>query len=135
MREREMIEMIDRKFTALCLASVLISIALSAQTQHLSSPVISSVAIGAGSQSIGFRNNGILHMTEKTKAGEFLVISMDGCGNTNEVGSPQLPVLRTEVEVPLDASVSLTITNYTVVEYALSAWGSNLKILPFQQSV
>jgi hypothetical protein len=125
----------SKRVTALWLMSLLICLTLWAESPIQRSSPLSSLSVGATGQTMAFRNSSVAHRIEQTKSGQFYVLAMDGYGTTNEVGKPQLPVLRYDVEVPVDATVTLQVTNSTMQEHALSEWGSNFPIMPFQPSM
>jgi hypothetical protein len=85
-------------------------------------------------QTSTFTNPGIKHQVVTTPGGYFYAISQPGLGFTNEVGKPQLPVLRSDVEVGVNDNVSIQATGIDPLEISLDSWGSALKVLPVQPS-
>ncbi len=71
----------------------------------------------------------------QTKAGVFDELYVEGWSRTNEVGQPQLPMLRKLIAVPVGADVRFTVNSSTARD--LSGMDSQIKhrILPAQESV
>ena len=67
-----------------------------------------------------------------TKNGDFTKIVIDGYVGTKEIGYPELPVLTRLVEIPLNSTIEITISNYTEEIINLS---DNFKIFPTQPSL
>ncbi len=122
------------RMAAAFLTLLIFSLSSSALSQAVS---LASSGSSASNQSraLEFHNGGLIHTVEQTEAGQFYVVGVKGAGFTNVVGKPQLPVLRSEIEVPLDAHPSLQVLNAKMEEISLSSWGNDLRIIPLQQPV
>lgn len=64
--------------------------------------------------------------------GDFVKLVIPGYSNSNEIGSPNLPVKRQLIEIPHGATPVVNIISYNLVEYDLAEFGSNDKIIPVQ---
>ncbi len=77
----------------------------------------------------------VLRSTEETKGGSFGLLTLVGYGFSRDVGAPQLPVVREFVEIPLGATVELTLADEVWAEYSLADLGISDPILPAQAPV
>jgi hypothetical protein len=66
--------------------------------------------------------------------GLFTELSIQDYGCSNKVGEPKLPVMKRFIEIPLGATPTVKITNYSMTEYKLSDYGITNKIAPVQPS-
>ncbi|MFZ4741588.1 MAG: C25 family peptidase propeptide domain-containing protein, partial [Bacteroidales bacterium] len=73
--------------------------------------------------------------TLNTDKGVFTQIELAGYTAGNEIGSPQLPVLRNLIEVPFGATISVKIKNAHVKTYNLNTLGYIGKLYPTQPPV
>ncbi len=73
--------------------------------------------------------------TEITDKGMFTRIELPEYTAGNEIGSPQLPVLRNLIEVPYGATVKINIKNSSFKLYNLNTLGYIGKLLPVQPAV
>jgi len=71
----------------------------------------------------------------KTTTGEFAKLQAGEYAGSDTYGSPQLPVLRKLIEIPMGAEPTVKIISYTVMEYRLSDFGINLPLFPAQPPV
>ncbi|MCD4788931.1 MAG: hypothetical protein K8R37_02935, partial [Bacteroidales bacterium] len=71
----------------------------------------------------------------KTISGIFSQITVDGYGYSMEIGDPKLPVLKKVIEVPIGSYFEINIIKENYLEYDLSDFGINNKIIPAQPSV
>jgi len=58
----------------------------------------------------------------------------EGFGFGTQVGAPDLPVLRWDIEAPFGAQVSLQTLEIQMTEYDLSSWGIRQPLYPLQPS-
>ncbi len=70
-----------------------------------------------------------------TDKGMFTKIELPGYTTGNEIGSPQLPVLRNLIEVPEGATAVVTVRNAKVKTYNLNTLGYTGKLYPAQPPV
>lgn len=70
-----------------------------------------------------------------TDKGNFTRIELPGYTAGNEIGKPQLPVLRNLIEVPVGATISVNIKNAQVKTYNLNTLGYIGKLYPTQPPV
>src|ERR1035437_1180636 len=77
----------------------------------------------------------IQYRNVQTKLGPFNEIFVQGYGYSNTVGDPKLPVFHKLIEIPLNASFSIQITNEKYQEYDLSSFGINDRLIPAQAPV
>lgn len=70
-------------------------------------------------------------MAVKTENGEFIQLSIERCGKSNNEGYPELPVMHRLIEMPYGANPEVEIIDYTIVEYNLK---SNNPLIPMQMS-
>ncbi len=73
--------------------------------------------------------------TVVTEKGMFSKIEMPGYTPGNEVGKPELPVLRNLIEIPYGANVVVNIKNAEVKTFNLNSLGYNGKLIPCQPPV
>lgn len=71
----------------------------------------------------------------KTPYGFFTELSAVGLTSSNILGEAKLPVMRKLIEIPLDATPEVHITNYTVKEFALSDFGGIYPVIPAQPPI
>ncbi len=71
----------------------------------------------------------------ETTKGLFTEIGIDGYTHTNTIGSPQLPMERKIIEVPLGAAVVPEVKVENSRTFNLSEYGINSRIIPNQASV
>lgn len=67
-----------------------------------------------------------------TDAGTFAQIAIPGYSFTEQVGDPQLPVLRRLIDVPFHSSLRIEVVGYTTEEYSLEELGILFPIIPDQ---
>ncbi len=97
-----------------------------------------SVAVlSEGPQSIELRVRAgdLLVGTHKVHGQVFSTLDCDGCGWTNELGKPRLPVIRKFVEIPAGATVSATLSKVRESRSELRELGAQHLILPVQLPV
>nr|MBC8487282.1 hypothetical protein [Bacteroidota bacterium] len=75
------------------------------------------------------------YFSVKTISGIFSQITVDGYGYSLEIGDPKLPVLKKVIEVPIGSHFEIKIIKENYLEYDLSDFGINNKIIPAQPSV
>jgi len=75
------------------------------------------------------------HNTINTPEGLFTILSVDGYGKTNKIGSPELPVNVKIIEVPSGANVKVKIISQKFKEYKLEDLNINYPIYPLQAPV
>ena len=68
----------------------------------------------------------------QTDAGIFSRIYLEGCGNSNDVGNPELPVLVNTLEIPIFGDYVLNIYGKDFVIYDAKTLGINHPIYPAQ---
>ena len=69
-----------------------------------------------------------------TERGTFSMITIEGTLPSGEFGTPQLPVFRKMIQIPVDATPKVVVKNFTTTEYNLNEYGIH-KIYPRQPSV
>jgi len=69
-----------------------------------------------------------------TQRGTFSAIHIEGAISAGEFGTPQLPVFRKMIQVPVDATPKVVVKNFTTTQYNLEEYGIH-KIYPRQPSV
>ena len=67
--------------------------------------------------------------------GVFSMVSLEGCGPSNNPGAPQLPVLVKFLQIPVCESVVATVINSQYAEYDATALGITHPLYPNQPSV
>jgi len=72
------------------------------------------------------------HFTIKTKAGDFIQLTIPGYSYSNDVGDPKIPMLKKIIEVPFGANFNINIINESYQEYDLADFGIINKIIPTQ---
>lgn len=72
---------------------------------------------------------------EKRTQGQHVELIMEGYQTTFNVGNPDLPVLNSLIEVPMDATVNVNVVGYNDVTLSLSDYDINKLIAPAQESV
>jgi hypothetical protein len=70
-----------------------------------------------------------------TDKGMFSKIEMPGYTAGNEVGKPELPVLRNLIEIPYGANVVVTVKSAEIKTFSLTALGYSSKLIPCQPPV
>ena len=75
------------------------------------------------------------YTTVKTEKGNFIQLDVPDYGSSNRIGDPKLPMLRKLIEIPIGATPSVKVTNYTVTDYKLSDYGITYPVLSAQPSV
>lgn len=73
--------------------------------------------------------------TISTDKGMFSKIEIPGFTPGNEIGKPELPVLRNLIEIPYGANIKVIIKNAVVKTYNLNTFGYNNKLIPCQPAV
>ena len=68
----------------------------------------------------------------QTDNGAFSHITMEGCGNSNEVGNPELPVLVNTLEIPIFGDYVLNVYGKDYVIYDAKSLGIAHQIYPAQ---
>jgi hypothetical protein len=71
----------------------------------------------------------------KATEGDFSQIKINGYGYSMDIGKPQLPVIKKLIEIPLGASIEISITQQSYKDYDLADFGINDPIIPTQASV
>ncbi|MBD3234634.1 MAG: T9SS type A sorting domain-containing protein [candidate division Zixibacteria bacterium] len=66
---------------------------------------------------------------------KYAQINIDNYGFTNEIGKPELPLIRKMVQIPMGAEVSIEVVSVNKVTYNLTELGIDLPIYPAQKSV
>lgn len=84
---------------------------------------------------VNYRFSEISSFDVQTVQGDFSHIGIDGLSYTTRLGEPKLPVCRKIIAVPLQATVSTQVLNYTLEEYELSEYGITHPIIPAQPSL
>jgi len=74
----------------------------------------------------------IRYRTIQTKSGIFTELYIPGYGNRNSVGDPKLPVLRKLIEIPLNATCTVNLSNEKYKEYDLATIGIKNPVIPAQ---
>ncbi|MCL2289321.1 MAG: C25 family cysteine peptidase, partial [Bacteroidetes bacterium] len=69
-----------------------------------------------------------------TERGTFSVLTIAGAYNAGEPGTPELPVFRKMIQVPVDAIPKVVVKNFTATEYNLAEYGIQT-IFPAQPDV
>ena len=119
------------------LVSILLTLSLSAQSISMSG---ASKGISKGNdQFSGFQATFSFDQIESvtitgTERGTFSVLTIEGALPAGEFGTPQLPVFRKMIQIPVDATPKVLIKNFTMTEYNLNEYGIH-KIYPRQPSV
>ncbi|NWJ52325.1 MAG: T9SS type A sorting domain-containing protein [Bacteroidetes bacterium] len=72
---------------------------------------------------------------QNTAKGFFSVVGADGYASSPKAGNPALPVLNKMIEVPLDATIRITIIRAVYHEYSLKDLGLRYAIIPTQLPV
>lgn len=65
----------------------------------------------------------------------YIRLNIQGYGSSNDIGKPELPVLRKLIEIPEGAQVKITVVSYQLAEYKLDDYGILQKIYPAQPPV
>ena len=73
--------------------------------------------------------------TVKSNQGDFSQITIEGYGYSMEVGKPVLPVMKKLIEIPVDATIEISVTYESYKEYNLADFGIGYKIFPAQAPV
>jgi hypothetical protein len=86
---------------------------------------------------LGFRNtiSKIYSFDVKTNAGNFSQIRIDGFGYSNEIGTPQLPVIKKLIEVPTASNINTRIIAQSFQDFQLDEFGIVSPIIPSQPPV
>lgn len=86
---------------------------------------------------LNFTNSlsGARYIEVRTKEGVFSELIIPGYGGTHIVGEPKLPVLRSLIEIPLEADVEVKVVNYDVEEYNLKDFGITHPLIPAQPPI
>ena len=71
----------------------------------------------------------------KTSEGIFTRLLVPSWSKGGSIGTPELPVLRKLIEIPLEAGVKIDITYCTVKEYRLAELGIRYPVFPLQPPV
>ncbi len=71
----------------------------------------------------------------QTKLGDFTELYVVGYGYSSEVGDPKLPVARKLIEIPLNATPEILVTQADYTDYSLAELGISYQIIPQQASV
>jgi hypothetical protein len=79
-----------------------------------------------------FQKRGLQAESIATANGTFSELTVEGFGNSNTIGEPQLPVLKQLIEVPLDADFEIEILHSDIKEYSLNELGISFPIVPAQ---
>ena len=69
-----------------------------------------------------------------TEKGDFIELKFQSSKNTNEIGSPKLPIFRELVEFPFSSNPQVNIVSFKETEILLSDYGIKNKIIPAQPS-
>jgi len=121
----------------LILSSIVLTFALNAQTITMSG---TSKGITKGNdQFSGFQATFSYDQIESTtitgtERGTFSAISIEGAYLDGELGTPQLPVFKKMIAIPVDATPTVVVKNYTSSEYALDEYGIHT-LFPAQADV
>ncbi|MCX6245522.1 MAG: C25 family cysteine peptidase [Bacteroidetes bacterium] len=88
----------------------------------------------ASYQSLSFTSTiaSVQYREVQTKLGLFSELFVPGFGSGNTVGDPKLPVIRKLIEVPVNATCVVQITNEKYKEYDLISAGINYPVIPAQ---
>ena len=119
------------------LSSIVLTFVLNAQTITMSSA--SKGIIKRNDQFSGFQATFSYNQIESTtitgtERGTFSAINIEGAMSVGEVGTPQLPVFKKLIAVPVGATPKVVVKNYTTTEYNLDEYGIQT-IYPVQPSV
>jgi hypothetical protein len=87
------------------------------------------------SMEINFTIDKLSAINVHTERGMFSEIAIEGFTHTKNIGEPKLPMLRKIISVPLNADVSVNVTNQKETLYTLNEKGINFPIMPAQASV
>ena len=68
----------------------------------------------------------------KTENGSFVKLTIDGYGKSMDIGSPELPVIRKLIEIPLNAEIVIEIKNQESQKVNLNERGITKQIFPAQ---
>ncbi|MDP8220207.1 MAG: C25 family cysteine peptidase [Candidatus Stygibacter frigidus] len=79
--------------------------------------------------------NELQQLSLSTRSGDFSELIIPGFGKSGETGSPELPVKRELISVPLGAEVNVDIINYQSTEYNLSELSIVSQLMPVQPPV
>ena len=118
-------KLLDSFFLALTL---LISISLQAQVSY-------QIHDNSGQKiSISFTFEHVIAEDIRTEEGYFSRIFFEGCGNSREIGNPELPVFVSMFEIPICENVEINISGNNVVVYNAKTLGVNYPVFPAQPS-
>jgi hypothetical protein len=128
-----------RKITALCILLLILSF-YNTHSQSLKTGIEekSGLIIRENSETNFVVKNTLSEInfaTIVTDKGMFTHIELSGYTPGNEIGSPQFPVLRNLIEIPIGATVRVVIKNTQVKTYNLNTLGYIGKLIPVQPPV
>ncbi|MCL2435845.1 MAG: C25 family cysteine peptidase, partial [Lentimicrobiaceae bacterium] len=69
-----------------------------------------------------------------TQRGTFSVLNIEGAIMGGDFGTPQLPVFRKMIQVPVGATPKVIVKNFTTTEYSLEEYGAH-RIFPRQPDI
>jgi len=125
------------KKTLFILVSMILSFSISAQSITMQG---ASKGITKGNdQFSGFQATFSFDQIESvtitgTERGTFSAIYIESAISGGDFGTPQLPVFRKMIQIPVDATPKVLVKNFTTTEYNLDEYGIH-KIYPRQPSV
>ncbi|BBM87230.1 C25 family cysteine peptidase [Candidatus Uabimicrobium amorphum] len=109
---------------------------LSRTTEETNTKIVSEdMSSEIGSTTIRFHIKSVFTEEVETAKGKFTRLYVPGCFNTNQEGTPKLPVASRLVEVPYGCEVTAKIESSVEREFDLAAIGIHSPISPYQPSV
>ncbi len=71
----------------------------------------------------------------KTNQGDFSQLTIEGYGYSMDIGMPGLPVMKKLIEIPLDATIEISVNYQNYQDYNLADFGVSQIIMPAQAPV